>query len=133
MRTDQLMTIQISEKSFEWLKSKYTAVDTMNAEVYRTFLAEDCQLMFGNNPIVQCNNEIIGGIKHFWDTIGGLDHSFKSILGYDHHFAVEALIDYTRNDNQIVSIPCVTLIERNNEGLATFVKIFIDITPIFQY
>lgn len=132
MRTNNLKSIQISEQAFEWLKSKYIAVDTMNSEAYRTFLAEDCQLMFGNNPIVKCNNEIIGGIKHFWDAIGGLDHSFKAILGYDHHFSVEALIDYTRKDKTVVTIPCVTSIERNSEGKATFIKIFIDTTPIFQ-
>jgi hypothetical protein len=123
---------QISETAFEWLKEKYTAVDAMDAEAYRLFLADDCKLMFGNNPIVQCNNEIIGGIKHFWDAIGGLDHSFISVLGYDHHFSVEAIIDYTRKDGKVVAIPCVTIIERNAEGLATFVKIFIDTTPIFQ-
>lgn len=132
MRTHHLNHTQISEATLAWLKAKYTAVDNMDAETYRTFLAEDCQLQFGNNPIVKCNNEIIGGIKHFWEAIGGLDHSFLNVLGNDQHFAAEALIDYTRKDGKVVAIPCVTTIERNTQGLATFVKIFIDTTPIFQ-
>ena len=131
MRTDKLTSIHISETTLRWLKEKYRAVDNMNADVYRTFLAEDCRLMFGNNPVVACNNEIIGGIKYFWDAINGLDHSFISILGNDHHLAAEALIDYTRKDNTIVTIPCVTVIQRNAEGLASFIKIFIDTSPVF--
>lgn len=132
MRTDNIRTIQISEQTLQWLKDKYITVDNMDADAYRTFLAEDCKLMFGNNPIVQCNNEIIGGIKHFWEAINGLDHSFLNIVGSDNHFAAEALINYTRKDNKVVAIPCVTVIERNAKGLASFIKIFIDTTPIFK-
>ena len=132
MRTNKIRINQVSGETFEWLKAKYIAVDNMDADAYRSFLAEDCQLMFGNNPVVRCNNEIIGGIKHFWESISGLDHSFLNIIGKDNFLAAEALIDYTRKDNQIIQIPCVTIIERNEEGLASFVKIFIDTTPIFS-
>ena len=132
MRTNNLQNVQISDKALAWLKEKYLAVDAMDAEKYRAFLAPDCQLQFGNNPIVKCNNEIIGGIKHFWETINGLDHSFLNVLGNDYHFAAEALIDYTRKDNQIVQTPCVTIIKRNEDGLALSIQIFIDTTPIYK-
>lgn len=132
MRIDKLKTIEISQTALDWLKANYTAVDNMDADAYRKFLSEDCELMFGNNPVVKCNNEIIGGIKHFWDAINGLDHSFISILGNDYRLAAEALIDYTRKDDKVVTIPCVTVIKRNAEGLATSIKIFIDTTPIFK-
>lgn len=132
MRTNNIQYVQISDNTLAWLKEKYIAVDTMDAEKYRTFLALDCQLQFGNNPIVKCNNEIIGGIKHFWETINGLDHSFLNVLGNDQHFAAEAIIDYTRKDNQVVKTPCVTIIKRNDEGLATSIQIFIDTTPIYK-
>lgn len=132
MRTHQLQTIQVSDDALEWLKDKYRAVDRMDGEAYRGFLSPDCQLMFGNNPIVQCNNEIIGGIQHFWDAIGGLDHSFLHVLGTDQHMSAEARIDYTRKDGKVVAIPCVTVIQRNELGQAVFVRIFIDTAPIFE-
>lgn len=131
MRTHHLKNAQVSEETLNWLQSKYQAVDSMNAEAYRTFLSEDCELQFGNNPIVKCNNEIIGGLKHFWDAIQGLDHSFLNILGNDHLIAAEALIDYTRKDSKVVTVPCVTVIERNEDGLASSVRIFMDSTPVF--
>jgi hypothetical protein len=132
MRTHQLQFSQVSAAALQWLQDKYTAVDQMDGERYRSFLAEDCQLQFGNNPIVQCNNEIIGGIQHFWDRIQGLDHSFLNVLGTDDHLSAEALIDYTRKDGRMVQIPCVTVIKRNAEGQASMVKIFIDTAPVFQ-
>lgn len=132
MRTHELAFQQLSQEGLEWLKEKYTAVDQMDPERYRTFLAEDCKLMFGNQPVVFCNDEIIGGIVHFWELINGLDHSFLAVYGDDTHFAAEAMIDYTRKDGNTVKIPCVTVIERNAEGLATFIKIYIDTAPIFN-
>jgi hypothetical protein len=132
MNIDNLKTNQISSIALNWLKEKYLAVDAMNAEKYRTFLAEDCELQFGNNPIVKCNNEIIGGIKHFWETINGLHHSFTNIIGTDDYFAAEAIISYTRKNNDVVQVPCVTTIKRNEQNLATSIKIFIDLTPVYQ-
>ena len=132
MRTDTIKSITISQSAFDWLKDCYTAVDRMDAAAYRTFLAADCQLAFGNQPVTSCNNEIIGGIRHFWEAIGGLDHAFVHVVGHDFHFAAEALIDYIRKDGRVVSIPCITVIERNAEGLARYIRIFIDTAPIFS-
>lgn len=132
MRTHLINQVQISETAFQWLQNKYSAVDAMNAADYQTFLADDCTLQFGNNPIAHGNRDIIEGIQHFWDAIGGLDHAFVNVLGFDHHFSAEALIDYTRKDGSVVPIPCVTVIERNEAGLAKSLKIFIDTTPIFN-
>lgn len=132
MQTNHLQHVQVSDTTLAWLSEKYKAVDAMDAEKYRHFLSADCELQFGNNPIVQCNNEIIGGIKHFWETIRGLNHSFINILGNDNHFAAEAIIEYTRKDNLVVNVPCVTIIQRNEAGLASSVKIFIDTTPIYK-
>lgn len=133
MKTDQLKIVTISDTALEWFKTKYTAADSFDAEGYRKFLAEDCQLQFGNNPLVGCNNEIIGGLKSFWETINGMNHSFINIIGTDNYFVAEAIIGYTRKDNKVVKIPAATIIERNAEGLVTSMRIFIDITPIYHH
>lgn len=131
MRSHQLKT-QISEEGSTWLNSKYEAVGVMDAGAYRTFLSEDCELQFGNNPIVKCNNEIIGGLQHFWDATNSLDHSFINIMSNDSQIAAEALSDYTRKEGKVVVTPCFTIIERNQDGLASSVRIFIDVAPVFK-
>jgi hypothetical protein len=132
MKTNNLNLVQVSSSTLDWLKSKYTAVDAMNAETYRSFLAPECQLQFGNNPIARGRDDLVSGIKHFWSLIGGLDHSFINVLGDDQYVALDAMIEYKRKDGSGVLLPCVTTIERNTDGVAKFIKIFIDTAPIFS-
>lgn len=132
MRTHQLETITISQNALDWLKEKYTAVDKMSITDYSKFLAEDCQLQFGNNPIAQGRDNLLNGIAIFWKNIQGLDHSFINVLGTDNLFAAEAIIDYTTSKGKLVPLPCTTLIKRNEAGQASSIKIFIDTTPLFS-
>lgn len=131
MTTNRLNKITISTPAFEWLQNKYRAVDSRNHNEYAKFLAGDCMLQFGNNPVVQGDECLLLGIDNFWRNIHGLNHHFINIVGTDDLVVLEALIDYTRVDDKIVTIPCVTIIERNTNGLAAAIKIFIDTTPVF--
>lgn len=131
MQTKAVKTNQLSTAAYEWLQQKYSSVDSTNLEGYASFLADDCVLQFGNNPLEHGKEAILTGISHFWSSIKGLDHSFQNIFGSDHAFAAEANIDYMRLDGRVVTIPCVTVIERNDAGLATSIRIFIDVAPIF--
>jgi hypothetical protein len=132
MRTSQLKKIEISQQALSWLISKYEAVDKMDSNLYRTFLAQHCNLMFGNNPAVTGRDEVIAGIQQFWNQINGLDHNLIAVFGNDFHLSMESVIDYTRKDGNMVAIPCVTVIERETTGEARSLKIFIDTTPIFH-
>lgn len=133
MRIQHIRTNELSPDAFLWLQAKYSAVDAMDALQYGSFLAEDATLQFANTPAVQGRSIILAGLQRFWSGIRGLDHDFINILGTDASLAAEALIDYTRKDGRVVSLPCVTVIERNDDGLATSVRIFIDTAPIFEH
>jgi hypothetical protein len=132
MKVEEIKINQLSTEAFAWLQGKYAAVDAMNLVGYGTFLAEDCILQFGNNPLTHGKQEILTGIGHFWSLIGGLNHNVQSIVGTDHFFAMEANIDYTRKDDKVVMVHCVTIIERNEAGLATSIRIFLNDSPIFN-
>ncbi len=132
MTTKQLENQMLTTEAFTWLQNKYLAVDSTNKEAYASFLAQDCTLQFGNNPIVVGKKDLVEGIEDFWKTIKGLNHNFINVLGNDSHISLEANIDYTRLDGKTVLTPCVTNINRDTEGLATSIKIFLDIAPVFQ-
>lgn len=131
MTTHLLQTQALSPEAFTWLQNKYLAVDSMNLAGYGTFLADECVLQFGNNPTAHGKGDLLQGIDAFWKSIGGLNHNFINVLGTDKQFAMEAIIDYTRRDGAVVQTPCVTIIERNEQGLATSIRIFVDTTPVF--
>lgn len=131
MKTHLLKTQTLSPEAFQWLQNKYLAVDSRNHNEYAKYLDDSCDLQFGNNPAVHGETAALHGIDLFWDSIHGLNHNFINVLGTDHQLVLEAVIDYTRADDKVVQTPCVTIIDRNEKGLATSVRIFIDTTPVY--
>ena len=132
MKTHLLKKQALSEESFTWLKNKYLAVDSRNHAEYAKYLADDCVLQFGNNPLAIGEDALLPGIDNFWASIHGLNHNFINVLGTDNQLVLEAVIDYTRTDDKVVQTPYVTIIERNEDGLAISIRIFIDTTPVYS-
>ena len=122
----------VSETAFTWLQHKYLAVDSRSHTEYAKYLADDCVLQFANNPVAMGEDAVLKGIDNFWDSIHGLNHNFINVLGTDDYLVLEAVIDYNRTDDKVVQTPCVTLIERNSDGLASSIRIFIDTTPVYS-
>ncbi len=132
MRIDNLKRADISENTLEWLKRVYVAVDAKDAVQFGSFFSEKCELVFGNNPALGSRELIVEVIRDFFSGLKGLDHSFINILGSDDYFAAETVIDYTRLDDKVVTVPAVTIIERDDSGACTSLRIFIDLTPVYQ-
>lgn len=131
MKTHLLKAQTLSADAFQWLQNKYLAVDSRNHDEYAKYLAKDCVLQFGNNPLAIGEDALLQGIDNFWASIHGLNHNFVNVLGSDHQLVLEAVIEYTRADDRVVQTPCVTIIYRNEKGLASSIRIFIDTSPIY--
>jgi hypothetical protein len=131
MTTTLLIRNTLSAEDFAWLQKKYLAVDGMNLEGYGVFLADGCTLEFGNNPKAKGKVEVLEGLRQFWQQIHGLNHHFVNVYGTAQAMVLEAHIDYTRKDERVVRVPCVSIVERNVAGLAQSVRIFLDTTPVF--
>ncbi len=132
MKTHLLKNQTLSMEAFQWLQNKYLAVDSRNHNEYAKYLSDDCVLQFGNNPLAIGEDALLQGIDGFWASIHGLNHNFINVLGTDNQLVLEAIIDYTRADDKVVQTPCVTIIERNEKGLANSIRIFIDTTPVYS-
>jgi ketosteroid isomerase-like protein len=122
---------QLSEAAFEWYQRYLQAIDATNIEKYGEFLAEDCEFQFGNQPKVKGKEAILEGLKQFWQTYDGEEHILQNILGNDRCFALEAINIYNRKDGSKVGCPAVAITERNDEGLAFSIRVFIDIAPLY--
>jgi ketosteroid isomerase-like protein len=128
---NELKINQISNESFEWYQVYLKAVDSTDAQKYGEFLAEDCEFQFGNQPKIRGKKAILEGLKKFWETYDGEEHILQNILGNDKCFALEALNIYNRKDGTKVTCPAVAITERNDEGLVTSIRVFIDIAPLY--
>jgi hypothetical protein len=70
-------------------------------------------------------------LKKFWETYDAEEHVLQNILGNDNCFALEALNIYKRKDGKEVTCPAVAITERNDQGLVTSFRVFIDIAPLY--
>jgi len=131
MKIDELKVNQLSPKAYEWYLAYLKAMDNLDMDAYATYLAEDCEMQFGNNPIVKGKSNIVQTLKAFWDTIDGDEHTLQNIFGNDETFVLEALNTFKRKDGTTVTIPAVAITERNAAGFVTSVRLFMDVAPIF--
>ena len=117
-------------KAPQWLREYYEDVDNMRLDAFLSHHTDDVVVQFGNNPQAHGKEQVGGAIGHFWEMIGGLDHEFLNVYQDGDTTALEALIHYKRLDDVTVPVPCTTLIHRTGD-LADFVRIYIDVAPIF--
>lgn len=114
----------------DWARDYYDAVDSMDVEKFAAYHTEDARLRFGNAPRAEGKEQIVEGIKHFWETIDGLQHDFVEVWDEDDTTIVEADITYHLKNGKDVVLPCVTVLRRDGD-LAKDVRIHMDINPVF--
>jgi ketosteroid isomerase-like protein len=128
MKTDELKVNQLSASAYEWYLTYLNAMDKLDINAYATFLAEDCEMQFGNNPLVKGKKKIVESLTAFWSTI---EHNLQNIYGDDRNFVLEAFNTFECKDNKSVTVPAVAITEKNNEGLVISIRLFMDISPLF--
>lgn len=131
MKTGNLRINQLSPKTYEWYLAYLEAMDSKNVERYGTFLADDCVMQFNNNAPVQDKGVIVQFLSDYWATFDSIEHDLLNIYGTDSAFVLEALNHYKRNDGNNVTLRAVAFTDRNEEGLATSVRLYTDTTPLF--
>lgn len=114
----------------DWLTDYYHDVDTMNMEGFINRHADDVEVHFANNPPARGKAEVSQAIGHFWEMIDGLKHNFVNVYKDGDTTILEAAIDYKRKDGGEVTLPCTTILHRD-DGLVDSVRIFIDLAPVF--
>ena len=114
----------------DWVKNYYAVVDSMDIEKFGPLHTEDVRLRFGNAEPVVGRDAVVRGIAGFWASIKGLRHNFVQTWEEGDVEIVEALIDYTRHDGQVVTVPCTSVLRKRGDLLQDL-RIYIDISPVY--
>jgi hypothetical protein len=131
MKTDKLKFSNLSTEDFDWLKNSYLQSDSFNLDGFASILADNVSFQMGNNPVVTSKYEILKNVAGFWSSINSMNHNFINVFSVEKTIILEAHIDYGKKDGKTITIPCITVIERNDHGLATSNRVFIDMSPLF--
>ena len=131
MKTSTIQTNQLSPRAYEWYIAYLETQDRLDVEAYGKNLTDDCVFQFANNPVVTGKAAILDGLTKFWGSIKQNDHTLLNIIGTDQKFGLEALNTFTRLDGRQVTVPAFAITERNEQGLATSVRVFMDMAPVY--
>jgi ketosteroid isomerase-like protein len=121
---------QKEDSMSDWVKNYYAVVDSMDIEKYGALHTEDVRLRFGNAEPVVGRDAVVRGIADFWASIKALRHNFVQTWEEGNVEIVEALIDYTRHDGKVVTVPCVSILRKRGDLLQDL-RIYIDIAPVY--
>ena len=118
----------------DWITDYYADVDGMRLSAYVDRHTDDAEVVFGNNPPAvgkQAISEAIGG---FWSMIGGLSHERRNLWFVDdgRTAVLEALLHYTTKGGAEVSVPCVSILDRADDGRVSSLRVHIDLAPLFE-
>ena len=108
----------------------YASVDAMRMDEFVAGLAPDVEVVVGNNPAMNGRQAVKDGIGYFWSTIQGLKHNFVNVVESRGLTFLEAKVDYRRKDGRQVTVPVVTVLERNGD-LVKSMRIYFDVSPVY--
>ncbi len=127
--------IDASEKTVEWIKDLYRAVDNTDEAGFADAFTEEGCLTWGNQDMITGSKKIEEYIGEFFCSIDTLDHSFSGIWSIegtedaDDILTLEADVTYTRHDGSCIIVPATTIIERD-EKKAKAARIYVDISAL---
>jgi hypothetical protein len=113
-----------------WFSDMYANVDAMRLDAFVAGLTPDVEVVVGNNPAMNGRQAVKEGIGHFWSTISGLKHHVVNVVEGQGLTVLEAKVDYSRKDGRQVTVPVVTVLERNGD-LVKSLRIYFDVAPVY--
>ena len=94
-------------------------------------IAADAVFRFANADEVVGKDNIETTLGAFYDSIKALSHDRQGLYEVDDTTVVWSDVTYTRFDDSQVTVPVVTIVRRNDDGLIVDYRIFMDAAPLF--
>lgn len=113
-----------------WFSDFYASIDAMRLDEFAAGLTPDVKVVVGNNPPMIGRQAAKDGIGYFFSTIDGIKHHVLNVVENDGLTVLEANVDYLRKDGKTVTVPSVTVLERDSE-LVKSLRIYIDVAPVY--
>ena len=106
-------------------------IDTLDADRWAAYLADDAVLRFGNGDPVQGRDACRDALAGFWDTIEGVHHDLVEQWETDSATIVEVRITYTLPGGREVTVPGVTVYRTDDDDLIDDYRVYVDLAPLY--
>lgn len=132
MKTENLRINQLSAGAYENYLAYLNAIDTKDIEAYGSFLADNVEMTFNNDPFGQGKEVVLEGLSKYWQAFASIEHDLVNIYGSDKNYVLEALNHYQRHDGQYATVSTVAFTDLNEEGKVQSVRLYMDTAPVFS-
>ena len=112
--------------------SFFQKIDTQDLDGLAALLADDARMVFANGDPMVGREAVLAGNIGFFSTIKNLRHRLLSEWSVGTDTIAETEVTYTRLDNKEVSISGVTIWQVDNDDLIIELRIYGDLTPVFE-
>jgi ketosteroid isomerase-like protein len=108
----------------------FAAIDAMDTPVLVDHLTPDATFVFANQPAAVGSDAIAGTVNYVFTTFKGLKHTITGMWEQGDTIVVRLSIDYTRHDDQVVTLPCVNIFQYEGAKIKDY-RIYMDIAPVY--
>ena len=117
--------------STDFIGRVFAVVDNRDADGFAALFAPDGRFVFGNADPIMGPAAIAETVGGFFATIDGLRHRVVNRWEIGSDAVAELGVEYCRLDGKLVSVPAVTIFTRDDTGLISDYRIFVDLEPLF--
>jgi ketosteroid isomerase-like protein len=124
--------VGIREAELSLLATKlFDAFASRDVDSFVACLADDVSLSFGNVGPVNGPAAARSTLEQIYRVVQKITHEVRRewIIGRD--LLVDAMVTYDRHDGKSITVPCLSVITTNDDGLISAYGIFIDASPVF--
>jgi hypothetical protein len=109
----------------------FADIDRKDAKAFASRLSENARVRIGSAEPVLGRAAVVEGLTEFFGMIKSLQHEMVEQWDEDGATIIESQVTYTRLDDQVVTVPAVTIFRRGEgEELIGDYRIFIDLGPV---
>jgi hypothetical protein len=112
------------------IEELFIAIDSKNTKSFCTFLADDCELTFGNMPTVTGRDAIFEVIDGFFNSISGLSHKLTEAINADDALITYGVVTYTHLDNRQVAANFCNVFKMSGDLVKKY-RIFVDVSQLY--
>ena len=121
----------MADVSTDFTEYVFAIVDKRDAQGFAALFAPEGQFVFGNADPIVGPADIATAVESFFAGIRGLRHEIRNRWENGADTVAELIVEYDRSDDRCVRVPAVTIFTRDDAGLITGYRIYVDLAPLF--
>jgi hypothetical protein len=113
-----------------WTAPLYQAIDAKDSRRFLSFLTENAQFRFGNNPPAIGHAAIGAAVDGFFASIRSSRHDILNNWAPPGHLVSQGMVTYIRHDGGTLTLPFVNVFNMGGNLVQDYL-IYIDATPLY--